>query len=126
MFDFKAEIKNTQDLIDRAEKAIAIPVLTNQPYIVMCDSMHMNPEIVDGKTVEGNVDTGFPWKVRRFSKENAQIVADLMKNGNGVRGHVIGWNKATRDFIISMNEVIQMYHDMEDAVLAQAESHAGA
>jgi len=80
---------------NRIDDALSVPVLTSTPYIVTLGGLPVDIEIKNNKTT-GKSNIGNVLNVRRYSKENAEILAPGAENGHGEKGKVEFWKDVAR------------------------------
>ena len=83
--DMKKVIIELKKSIKEYEEELSTCCITSTPYIITCEGVAINPEIVDGKTT-GKVTTGLPHTVKRFSERDDKSIAAVVKNGNRNKG----------------------------------------
>ena len=112
-----------QGIIDQYQKAIdsmqfavdqdkRVPALVSSQYIVIVEGLAVNPKVENGKVEKGSVSVGLPHEVRRFSKENAEIVAEHVTNGNNSPGVVVHWLEATKQKIEEYKVALRATEEM--------------
>ena len=90
---------NIQALVDEAKKAISSICITSTPYIVQINDISVDPLVINNQVIPGKMGSGLPWRVRRFSKRDAERIAKVTRNGSGTEGEAIGYIEATHNFI---------------------------
>ena len=106
----KLKARNQQHIND-IKRVLDLPVLTSPSYVVQISGITIDPEIVNQKTTS-NFVFSFPHLARRFSLENAMIIAASVHNGAGEKGEAVHWSVASKELLKSleaMNDEIDTY-----------------
>jgi|GEM_PF-6634986 len=84
MTSIQETIKVLQDQADSCISFLANPCLCDQPCVVGRDGLWVSDlEVVDGKTTGKHSITSNATKAQRFTRANAEIIANTTQNGNG-------------------------------------------
>lgn len=97
----KESNERMQKSIDAADK-----LLTGKNYIVMVGMFAITPVIEDGQTT-GEIKMGTPDEVARFTRRDAEILAQNCTNGNGELAKAVHWIDECEDRIARNNELIE-------------------
>ena len=107
-------LENLEVTIVDLEKGLEMgkDVLTSTPYIVTIGGLSVDPVIEDRKTT-GKFKFALPCNSRRFTKRDAEIIAQVTVNGNGVCGLARPWVEVTENLLASLKRTMKMIKDSE-------------
>lgn len=100
------KILDTKEELQRSISHAGGIMLTATPFIISVDGLCVNPNVVNNRVEAGPLTIGLPNRVRRFSKENAEIIAPQVVNGYGHRGVVEFWEDAVVRKISELDKTI--------------------
>lgn len=94
----KADLVNLfQTELSELESDINGPsVITSTPFVIQCGGIYISPEIKDRKTTGKTQWHVNPLRATRFCREDAEMLAKNLHNGQGQPGVAIGIYQAVR------------------------------
>ena len=107
-------LENMNATIDVLKKGLEMgkDTLTSTPYIVTVGGLSVDPVIEDRKTT-GKFKFALPCSSQRFTKRDADIIAQVTVNGNGVRGLAVPWMKATKELLEQLIKNVEMVKEYD-------------
>lgn len=107
-----SKLLSTKEELQRSISHSGGTMLTATPFIISVDGLCVNPTVVNNRVEAGPLTIGLPNRVRRFSKENAEIIAPQVVNGHGHRGIAEFWEDAVVRKIDELDKAINLLTSM--------------
>jgi hypothetical protein len=103
--DMISAMKTTIATYERAAESLQ-GVLLGQGFIVRCQGLCLTFDIEAGHAI--NPTTSQPQRAVRFTREDAQRIASVVKNGNGIAGEAVHVRQAIMDELTNERDLLAL------------------
>lgn len=97
-----------EKLVTEMEEVLSHCIITNNTHIVMTEGVGYTFTVINNEILEPVGCS--PHKAKKFTRKQAEIVATLVSNGNGVKGTAVGYYDAVEMELTKVKNLLVEYN----------------